>query len=198
MRSLCRPLKMLRKLSLLSSSVSVSRVTFCTLASTHLICFALKSWANSTHCFKISSLDWKSVESCSFKAFTTLFSYPSILWCCVREELHPSLRNSHALFEQPSAFWSATSWLQKIKLPRSFGSEPILERLVAFAILSHLIVFLQGTNQTAPFSILQTNQGGYINAYQIKQYGMVQNSPKPSHHIATDENRKIRNRRSCL
>ena len=33
MRSLCRPLKMLRKLSLLSSSVSVSRVTFCTLAS---------------------------------------------------------------------------------------------------------------------------------------------------------------------
>ena len=25
--------------------------------------------------------------------------------------------------------------------------------------------FLQGTNQTAPFSILQTNQGGYINAY---------------------------------
>ena len=43
MRSLCRPLKMLRKLSLLSSSVSVSRVTFYTLASTHLICFTLKS-----------------------------------------------------------------------------------------------------------------------------------------------------------
>ena len=30
MRSLCRPLKMLQKLSLLSCSVSVSRVTFCT------------------------------------------------------------------------------------------------------------------------------------------------------------------------
>ena len=57
---------------------------------------------------------------------------------------------------------------------------------------------LQGTKQTAPFSILQTNRGGYINAYQIKQHGMVQSSPKPSHHIATDENRKIRNRRSCL
>ena len=32
----------------------------------------------------------------------------------------------------------------------------------------------------------------------IKQYGTVQSSPQPSHHIATDENRKIRNRRSCL
>ena len=70
MRSLCRPLKMLQKLSSLSSSVSVSRVTFCTLASTQLICFTLKSWANSSPCFKISPLDWKSVESCSFKAFT--------------------------------------------------------------------------------------------------------------------------------
>ena len=63
---------------------------------------------------------------------------------------------------------------------------------------SNLIGFLQGTNQTAPFSILQTNQGGYINAYQIKQYGMVQSSPKPSHHIATDENHKIQNHWSCL
>ena len=64
----------------------------------------------------------------------------------------------------------------------------------------NLIGFLQGTNQTASFSILQTNQGGYIilNAYQIKQYGMVQRSPQPSHYIATDENRKIRNRWSCL
>ena len=93
MRSLCRPLKMLRKLSLLSSSVSVSRVTFCTLALTHLICFTLKSWANSSPCFKISQLDWKSVESCSFKAFTTLFSFPSILWCSLIEEFNllPSL-----------------------------------------------------------------------------------------------------------
>ena len=37
-------------------------------------------------------------------------------------------------------------------------------------------------------------QGGYINAYQIKQYRMVQSSFQPSHHIATDENRKIPNR----
>ena len=63
---------------------------------------------------------------------------------------------------------------------------------------SNLIGFLQGTNQTAPFSILQTNHSGHINAHQMKQYGMVQSSPKPSHHIATDVNRNIRNRRSCL
>ena len=48
---------------------------------------------------------------------------------------------------------------------------------------SNPIGFLQGTNQTPPFSI---------------QNGMVQSSPKPSHHIATDENRKIQNHWSCL
>ena len=88
--------------------------------------------------------------------------------------------------------------LQKIKLPRSFGSEPILERLVAFAILSHFdCIFAR--NQSNRTILDPPNKPGWIiNAYQIKQYGMVQNSPKPSHHIATDENRKIRNRRSCL
>ena len=88
--------------------------------------------------------------------------------------------------------------LQKIKLPRSFGSEPILERLVAFAILSHFdCIFARNQSNHTIFD--PPNKPGWIiNAYQIKQYGMVQNSPKPSHHIATDENRKIRNRRSCL
>ena len=41
------------------------------------------------------------------------------------------------------------------------------------------------------------NDGGRSLDYGI-QYGMVQSSPKPSHHIAIDENRKIRNRRPCL
>ena len=88
--------------------------------------------------------------------------------------------------------------LQKIKLPRSFGSEPILERLVAFAILSHFdCIFARNQSNRTIFD--PPNKPGWIiNAYQIKQYGMVQNSPKPSHHIATDENCKIRNRRSCL
>ena len=55
----------------------------------------------------------------------------------------------------------------------------------------------QGANQTAPFSILQSIHGAYINKRlpnHGQQYGMVQSSLQPSNHIATDENRKILNR----
>ena len=79
-------------------------LTLVNLASIHLICFAIKLWTDFSPCFKASSFDWKSVESCFFKSFNVKFNFFTIH--CV-------------LFDRPVQFASITglqlvSWHGKL------------------------------------------------------------------------------------
>ena len=121
---------------------SMSCLTLVNLASTDLIYFTFKLWTNFSPCFEASPLDWKSVESCSFKSFNVTLNFSTIPLCSLKDlfrmllslvfNWYPGMENPLALSQQPSTLRKVPTFACKIS--------NCLDRLainVTFGIIAH-------------------------------------------------------------